>query len=258
MEEKNKRNYRSIIITSLIGTFFVIAFIVLMTVICYYSKIIHEEASEASRQCDSSQCSYSSILNPMMADLAFKSYFAFGFLLLISSCLVMLPSFIFREKKKECRIIASSFIKLFLAFSLSDFALMFTAGKYVSWTSESDSVLEYLIYSLDFLGLLTIIFFIIDLVFISTKKKSFIFFKANSVIFGAEIVGIIIGFGTSILIIATLCQYYYPMPFAFVHIGTIPVLIALEIAILFLKIISIFFKDDSKKKKRKVESIEEY
>ena len=255
MEEKNKRDYRSIIITSIIGTFFVIAFIVLMAIICYYSKIIHEEASEAGRRCDPEVCSYASILDARISELAFKSYIAFGLCLLFSICFVLLPSFIFKEKKKESRIIASSFIKLFLAFSLSDFALMFTAGRYVSWTSESDSVLEYLIYSLDFLGLLTVIFFIVDLTILCIRKKSFIFFKTNSVIFGAELVGIMIGTGVSILVVSTLCQVHYVMAFAIVQIIAIPILIALEITILGLKIISAFFTDTPKKRH---ESKEEY
>lgn len=255
-----KNKFLPIIMTCIIGIVFVCVFIVLMGIMCHYSDVLHQEASEGYRLCDSGDCNYgvTQKLQANMSSLGIKSYIIFSIILLVGSICSLIPSFIFKDKKKESRIIALTFSKLFFAFLIADI-LIFTVGQHISITKENDSILEYLMYTLDGLLLLSAITLLIDLIRMIARKKSFVFFKANDGVAVFDgIVSLLCVIATIVVAITLASSRTSLIGFGLVHIVICPVALGIELTMLGVKVVTYLSRNDVEKTQNKEIDKEEY
>ena len=239
----NKKQKPISIPTLLVGLFFLAAYIAAMFTVCHFSHIFELEAQEAYATRGGTGEANLAITQAWKAKentLGLYSHVAFGVLLLLALVAFFLLIKFSKIDKKIVVREGFSFIKVFFAMTLADLALMFSIGSYVSFTSWSDSVWEYIIYTMECLIVIEFMALLVDK--LSYKKKGFsILFERieikETIFTWVSLVSTLI---LSIFFFLTLMAWREPIPFAFFAFFAVPAMGLYEIAFFVLNAINYF------------------
>lgn len=252
----NKKQKPISIPTLLVGLFFLAAYIAAMFTICHFSHIFELEAQEAYvTRGGSGEANYAITQEwkAKEAMLGLYSHVVFGVLLLLALVAFFLLIKFSKIDKKIVVREGFSFIRVFFAMTLADLALMFNIGSYVSFTSWSDSVWEYIIYTMECLIVIEFVALLVDK--LSYKKKGFsiLFERVGTKEIVFTWVSLVSTLILSLFFLVTLMTRSEPFPFVFFAFFAVPAMGLYEIAFHALNAINYFTEP-----KTPVESQEEF